>query len=183
MSSETPKTRSPSIRKTKKDAKKSSRPRSAIPPNVHARARAPASRSKTASRPNRLGRPMGIFKAYDIRGKVPSELNPEIARKIGTAFAKLLSARRIVVGQDMRTHSPAIAEAVIEGIRDTGCDVTSIGLASTPMAYFAIGSNYCAGGLNVTASHNPGEYNGMKLCGRGARPISAANGILDIERM
>jgi phosphomannomutase len=126
---------------------------------------------------------MGIFKAYDIRGKVPSELNPEIARKIGTAFAKLLSARRIVVGQDMRTHSPAIAEAVIEGIRDTGCDVTSIGLASTPMAYFAIGSNYCDGGLNVTASHNPAEYNGMKLCGRGATPISAANGILELERM
>jgi len=126
---------------------------------------------------------MGIFKAYDIRGKVPSELNPEIARKIGTAFAKLLSARRIVVGQDMRTHSPAITEAVIEGIRDTGCDVTSIGLASTPMAYFAIGSNYCDGGLNVTASHNPAEYNGMKLCGRGATPISAANGILELERM
>lgn len=126
---------------------------------------------------------MGIFKAYDIRGKVPSELNPELARRIGTAFAKLLSARRLVVGQDMRTHSPDIANAVMEGIRDTGCDVTSIGLASTPMAYFAIGSNYCDGGLNVTASHNPGEYNGMKLCGRGATPISAANGILEIERM
>ena len=83
----------------------------------------------------------------------------------------------------MRTHSAQIAEAVIEGIRDTGCDVTAIGLASTPMAYFAIGSNYCDGGLNVTASHNPGEYNGMKLCGRGATPISAANGILDLERM
>jgi len=126
---------------------------------------------------------MGIFKAYDIRGKVPSELNTDLARRIGTAFAKLLSARRLVVGQDMRTHSPDIANAVIEGIRDTGCDVTSIGLASTPMAYFAIGSNYCDGGLNVTASHNPGEYNGMKLCGRGATPISAANGILDLERM
>jgi phosphomannomutase len=125
---------------------------------------------------------MGIFKAYDIRGKVPSELNPEIARKIGSGFAQLLAARRLVVGRDMRTHSPAIAEAVIEGIRDTGCDVTSIGLASTPMAYFAIGSTYCDGGLNVTASHNPGEYNGMKLCGRGATPISAANGILEIER-
>src|SRR5262245_3450532 len=126
---------------------------------------------------------MGIFKAYDIRGKVPSELNPEIARRIGTAFAKLLSARRLIVGQDMRTHSPEIAEAVIEGIRDTGCDVTAIGLASTPMAYFAIGSNYCDGGLNVTASHNPAEYNGMKLCGRGATPISAANGIQEIERL
>lgn len=126
---------------------------------------------------------MGIFKAYDIRGKVPSELNPELARKIGTAFAKLLSARRLLVGQDMRTHSPEIADAVIEGIRDTGCDVTEIGLASTPMAYYAVGSSYCDGGLNVTASHNAGEYNGMKLCGRGAAPISAANGILQIEQM
>lgn len=126
---------------------------------------------------------MGIFKAYDIRGKVPSELDAPLARKIGSAFARLLSARRLVVGRDMRTHSPEIADAVIEGIRDVGCDVTSIGLASTPMAYYAIGSTYCDGGLCVTASHNPGEYNGMKLCGRGASPISAANGILDIERM
>ncbi len=126
---------------------------------------------------------MGIFKAYDIRGKVPSELDPPLARKIGDAFARLLSAKKLVVGRDMRTHSPVLAEAVIEGIRDTGCDVLSIGLASTPMAYFAIGSQPCDGGLNVTASHNPGVYNGMKLCGAGASPISAANGILDIERM
>jgi len=126
---------------------------------------------------------MGIFKAYDIRGKVPSELDPLLARRIGNAFARLLSARRLVVGRDMRTHSPVLAEAVIEGIRDAGCDVLSIGLASTPMDYFAIGSQPCDGGLNVTASHNPGEYNGMKLSGKGASPISAANGILEIERM
>jgi phosphomannomutase len=126
---------------------------------------------------------MGIFKAYDIRGKVPGELDERLAQRIGNAFARLLKAKRLVVGQDMRVHSPKIADAVIEGIRDTGCDVLSIGLASTPMAYFAIGSQPCDGGLNVTASHNPGEYNGMKLCASGARPISAANGILDIERM
>lgn len=126
---------------------------------------------------------MGIFKAYDIRGKVPSELDERLAQRIGNAFARLLKARRLLVGRDMRVHSPKIADAVIEGIRDTGCDVLSIGLASTPMAYFAIGSQPCDGGLNVTASHNPGEYNGMKLCASGARPISAANGILDIERM
>jgi phosphomannomutase len=126
---------------------------------------------------------MGIFKAYDIRGKVPSELDPPLARRIGNAFARLLKAKHLVVGRDMRTHSPAIAEAVIDGIRDAGCDVTSIGLSSTPMAYYAIGSIDCDGGLNVTASHNPGEYNGMKLSGRGATPISAATGILEIERM
>lgn len=126
---------------------------------------------------------MGIFKAYDIRGKVPSELDAALAKKIGNAFARLLQAKRLVIGRDMRVHSPEIAGAVIEGARDAGADVLSIGLASTPMAYFAIGSQPCDGGLNVTASHNPGEYNGMKLCASGARPISAANGILDVERM
>jgi phosphomannomutase len=126
---------------------------------------------------------MGIFKAYDIRGKVPSELDPDLARRIGHAFARLLSAKRLVVGRDMRTHSPAIADAVIEGIRDAGCDVLSIGLASTPMAYFAIGSSPCDGGLNVTASHNPSEYNGMKLSGKGASPISGATGIQEVERI
>lgn len=125
---------------------------------------------------------MGIFKAYDIRGVVPSELDPPLAQRIGDAFARFLQAKRLVVGRDMRTHSPEIAAAVIDGMRDAGADVVDVGLASTPMAYFAIGSIDCDGGLNVTASHNPGQYNGMKLCSRGARPISAATGILDIER-
>lgn len=83
---------------------------------------------------------MGIFKAYDIRGKVPGELDPVLAKKIGNAFARLLQAKRLVIGRDMRTHSPAIADAVIEGVRDAGCDVLAIGLAETPMAYWAIGS-------------------------------------------
>jgi phosphomannomutase len=126
---------------------------------------------------------MGIFKAYDIRGLVPSELDPDLARKIGHSFARLLSAKRLLVGRDARTHSPEIATAVIEGMRDAGADVVDIGLASTPMTYFAIGSQDVDGGLCVTASHNPGEYNGMKLCSRGAKPISRANGIADIERM
>ena len=126
---------------------------------------------------------MGIFKAYDIRGRVPSELDPELARKIGNAFARFLSAKRLVVGQDMRTHSPPLADAVAEGMRDAGCDVVRLGLASTPMTYFAIGSLPCDGGLCVTASHNPGEYNGMKLCREGARPMSKQSGIADIEAM
>jgi phosphomannomutase len=126
---------------------------------------------------------MGIFKAYDIRGVYPTELDAGLARKIGRSFARLLDAKRLLVGRDMRTHSPELAAAVIEGMRDHGADVLDIGLASTPMAYYAIGSQDVDGGLNVTASHNPGQYNGMKLCARGARPISAANGILDIERM
>lgn len=126
---------------------------------------------------------MGIFKAYDIRGVVPTDLDARLARRIGDAFARFLSAKTLVVGRDMRTHSPEIAAAVIEGMRDAGSNVVDVGLASTPMAYFAIGSTDCDGGLNVTASHNTGEYNGMKLSGRGATPISAANGIKDVERM
>ena len=126
---------------------------------------------------------MGIFKAYDIRGLVPSELDADLARKIGHAFARLLSARRLVVGQDARTHSEELTQAVSDGMRDAGCDVVRLGLASTPMTYFSIGSLECDGGLCVTASHNPGEYNGMKLCREGARPVSKDTGIADLERM
>ncbi len=126
---------------------------------------------------------MGIFKAYDIRGLVPEELDAGMARRIGNAFARLLEAKCLVVGRDMRTHSPTISEAVVEGIRDAGCDVIRIGLASTPMGYYAIATQPCDGGLVVTASHNPGQYNGMKLCREGAKPVSGATGIADIERM
>ena len=126
---------------------------------------------------------MGIFKAYDIRGLVPSELDTDLARKIGHAFATFLDAKRLVLGQDMRTHSPELADAVSEGMRDAGADVIRLGLASTPMTYYAIGSLDCDGGLCVTASHNPGEYNGMKLCREDAKPISGDTGIQDIERM
>ena len=126
---------------------------------------------------------MGIFKSYDIRGLFPEELDAELARKIGHAFARLIGGRRLLVGRDVRVHSPQVAEAVIEGMRDAGSDVLDIGLASTPMTYFAIGSQDVDGGLCVTASHNPGEYNGMKLCSAGARPISRANGIAELELM
>jgi phosphomannomutase len=126
---------------------------------------------------------MGIFKAYDIRGVVPSELDAALAKKIGNAFARLLKAKTLVVGQDMRTHSPELADAVSRGMRDAGADVIRLGLAETPMAYYAIGSLACDGGLCVTASHNPGQYNGMKLCREGAKPISKDTGIAEIERM
>ncbi len=126
---------------------------------------------------------MGIFKAYDIRGLYGSELDAALAKKIGNAFARLLGAKRLVVGQDMRSHSPELADAVCQGMRDAGATVIRLGLASTPMTYYAIATQDCDGGLCVTASHNPAPYNGMKLCGSGATPISAANGILDVERM
>jgi len=126
---------------------------------------------------------MGIFKAYDIRGIVPDQLDAEVAYKIGSAFARLVDGKRLVVGQDMRTHSPEVADAVANGMRDAGATVLLLGLASTPMTYHGIGSLDCDGGLVVTASHNTGEWNGFKLCRAGAKPISGANGILDIERM
>lgn len=126
---------------------------------------------------------MGIFKAYDIRGLYPSELNEETAYRVGFHLVGLLGAKRLVIGQDMRTHSPGLADEVSRGMRDAGCDVIRLGLASTPMTYHAIATLDCDGGLCVTASHNPGEYNGFKLCREGAKPISAANGILDIERL
>jgi len=126
---------------------------------------------------------MGIFKAYDIRGVVPSELDADLARKIGYHFARMLNARRLVLGQDMRTHSPELADAVSAGMRDAGCDVLRLGLASTPMTYYAIGSQECDGGLCVTASHNAGKYNGMKLCREGARPVSKDTGIAELEQL
>ena len=126
---------------------------------------------------------MGIFKAYDIRGLYPSELDEETAYRVGFHLAGLLGAKRLVVGQDMRTHSPGLADEVSRGMRDAGCDVIRLGLASTPMTYHAIATLDCDGGLCVTASHNPGEYNGFKLCREDAKPISAANGILDLERL
>ncbi len=126
---------------------------------------------------------MSIFKAYDIRGTYPDQIEESIARKIGSAFAKFLSAKRLVVGRDMRLMAPSIQDAVIEGIMDQGCDVLDIGLASTPMTYFAIGKYPCDGGLCVTASHNPSEYIGFKLCREEARPLSAAYGIPEIQEM
>ncbi len=125
----------------------------------------------------------GIFKAYDIRGTVPDQLDPAKAEHIGNAFASFLGARRLVVGHDMRTHSPEIRDGVMRGIQRAGCDVIDIGLASTPMTYFAIGSLECDGGLCVTASHNPAQYNGFKLCREKAIPLSEVTGIGDIEKL
>jgi phosphomannomutase len=126
---------------------------------------------------------MSVFKAYDIRGTYPDQIDERLARRIGAGFAKFLSAQRLVVGRDMRTSSPAIQAAVIEGIAAQGCDVIDIGLASTPMGYFAIGRIPCDGGLIVTASHNPKQYTGFKLCREGARPLSGDTGIKEIERI
>jgi phosphomannomutase len=126
---------------------------------------------------------VSIFKAYDIRGTYPNQIDAKIAYKIGAAMVRFLGAKRLVVGRDMRTMAPEIQDAVIQGMLEQGCDVVDIGLASTPMVYYAIGKIPCDGGLAVTASHNPKEYIGFKLCKKEARPLSGDTGIKDIEKM
>jgi phosphomannomutase len=125
---------------------------------------------------------MGIFKAYDIRGIYPEEIDEEKARRIGNAFAMFLQAEPIVVGRDMRLSSPSIAAATIEGIRDAGRKVVDIGMCSTPMSYFAVGHWEYAGGLMVTASHNPAQYNGFKVCREKAIPVGSASGLAEVQQ-
>ena len=130
----------------------------------------------------------GIFKAYDVRGLVPEELNEEIAHRIGLAFQHVLDAEdrahgnTVVVSRDMRQHGPGLAAALIAGLTEGGLDVLDIGLATTPMNYFAIGTTGAAGGVQVTASHNPAAYNGFKFSRHGARPVSGDHGIALMER-
>jgi len=125
----------------------------------------------------------GIFKAYDIRGIYGETLTEAIARQIGRAYATFLKPKRVVVGMDMRPHSRPLFEALAEGLTDQGCDVICLGLCSTPISYFANGFLGADGSIMITASHNPGEWNGFKLCREQAIPISGATGIQDIERI
>ncbi len=119
-----------------------------------------------------------IFKAYDVRGAYPAKLNESIARAIGRATADLLGCQEALVGHDMRGSGVPLSEALIDGLREQGVDVTSIGLASSPLIYYA-GRDYDSA-ICVTASHNPPPDNGMKICGRGALPIGSANGLMEI---
>jgi phosphomannomutase len=122
----------------------------------------------------------GIFKAYDIRGIYPDELDESVAERIGRAFVTFLGERRIVVGRDMRLSSPQLSRHFIEGATSQGADVVDIGLCSTDMIYFASGMLDLPGAM-FTASHNPKEYNGLKLCRRRAAPISEDTGIAEIR--
>ncbi len=125
----------------------------------------------------------GIFKAYDIRGIYGTDLTDEIAFKIGRAVATFLKPKKFVIGHDMRPHSTPLFEAMAKGLTMQGVDVINIGLASTPMSYHANGKLGADGSAIITASHNPGEWNGMKICREKAIPISGATGIADIERI
>ncbi len=123
------------------------------------------------------------FKAYDIRGKVPSELNEELAYKIGIAYAKLLDAKKVVIGHDVRKSSPMLADALVKGLNDAGADVINLGLCGTEMIYFGTPHLDADGGIMITASHNPPEYNGLKFVKRGSVPMGYDSGLNKIEEM
>jgi phosphomannomutase/phosphoglucomutase len=131
---------------------------------------------------------VSIFRAYDIRGIYPEELNEDIARKTGAAFGTFISNRsegsvRIAVGSDVRKSSPAIKKAFLEGLVSTGTDVVDIGIVTTPQLYFAVAKYSFSGGAIITASHNPKEYNGFKLTGKMGKSLSDKTGIKEIEEM
>ncbi len=125
----------------------------------------------------------GIFKAYDIRGIYPEQLDAVMAEKIGRAFVVFTGAKKVVVGRDMRPHSQNLFEALAKGLTEQGADVIDLGLCSTPMSYQANGFLGADGSIMITASHNPGEWNGFKLCRAQAVPISGATGIADIQAL
>ena len=122
-----------------------------------------------------------VFKAYDIRGIYPGELDEEGGYAIGRAYVEQFEPKRIAVGRDMRVSSPSMAEAVIRGASASGAEVTDVGMVGTEMLYFAVGELGLDGGVQVTASHNPKEYTGMKIVRRGALPVGGDSGLLDIR--
>jgi len=123
------------------------------------------------------------FKAYDIRGKVPSELNEDLAYKTGFAFASMLKCKTVVIGHDVRKSSESISNALAEGITDAGCDVVDLGLCGTEMIYFGTPFLNADGGVMITASHNPPEYNGLKFVKKGSVPFGYEPGLREIEQM
>jgi len=125
---------------------------------------------------------LACFKAYDIRGRVPDELDADLALRIGQAYAAHLGAKRVAVGHDIRLSSPEIAGAVREGLNRAGADVVDIGQCGTEEVYFATFHRELDGGIMVTASHNPRDYNGLKLVRERSRPISEDTGLLEIQR-
>lgn len=123
------------------------------------------------------------FKAYDIRGKVPSDLNPELAYKVGKILVNYLNCKSVVIGRDVRESSPELASALSEGITDAGSDVFDLGLCGTEMIYFGTPFLNADAGVMITASHNPPEYNGLKFVKKGSVPLGYDSGLYEIERM
>ena len=126
---------------------------------------------------------MKAFKAYDIRGVYGKDFTRDDVRKIGYFLPQLLNTQTILVGRDVRTSSDEIFEALCEGINDQGADVHSIGLATTPMVYYATAALGYDGSVQITASHNPKQYNGLKISRTGALPVGSESGLKELERM
>lgn len=124
----------------------------------------------------------GIFKAYDIRGIYPTEINEEMAYKIGVAFSEFLGKGTVVVGRDMRTSSLSLFQHLSSGLNDGGLDIIDIGLVTTPVISFSTAHYHYDGGIMITASHNSKEYNGFKFCRRNAYPVSYDTGIAELEK-
>jgi phosphomannomutase len=127
--------------------------------------------------------PLTCFKAYDIRGKLGEELNEDIAYRIGRAYAQFLNPRVVVVGGDVRLTSNSLKVALANGLRDEGVDVIDIGMTGTEEVYFAVSYLQVDGGIEITASHNPIDYNGMKLVRENSKPISGDSGLNEIKRL
>ena len=121
------------------------------------------------------------FKAYDLRGRIPDELNEDVAYRVGRGYAEFVAPKRVVVGRDMRLSSPSLSDALCRGLNDSGVDVDDIGVCGTEGIYFATFDGRYDGGIMVTASHNPPDYNGMKFVREESRPISADNGLKEIR--
>lgn len=132
---------------------------------------------------NKQEQKLTCFKAYDIRGKLGTELNEDIAWRIGRAYAQCLKPKKVVLGGDVRETSESLKMALARGLMDAGCDVFDIGLSGTEEIYFATFHLEMDGGIEVTASHNPINYNGMKLVRQGAQPISGDTGLHEIQRL
>ncbi len=130
---------------------------------------------------NASAKPITCFKAYDLRGRIPDELNEDVAYAVGRAYARFLSPQRVVVGRDIRLSSAGLADALCRGLTDSGVDVYDIGVCGTEGVYFATFDGGYDGGIMVTASHNPSDYNGMKFVREKSKPISGDNGLKEIR--
>lgn len=129
-----------------------------------------------------MGQYFPAFKAYDVRGIVPSEINPDIAYKVGRAYADEIKPKKVCIGYDIRLSGPELYDALARGLNDGGVDVIHLGMVGTEMVYFATAFYGYDGGVMITASHNPPEYNGLKMVRSESRPISGDTGLFEIER-
>ncbi|HWD38134.1 MAG TPA: phosphomannomutase CpsG [Fimbriimonas sp.] len=129
-----------------------------------------------------MGKFLPAFKAYDVRGIVPTEINPELAYKVARAYADEIGPKTVCIGYDIRLSGPALCDAMAKGFNEAGVDVVLLGMVGTEMVYFATAFHGYSGGVMITASHNPPEYNGLKMVREGSRPISGDSGLFEIER-